>query len=210
MSQKVTKVTKEELLAKAKKPAKDAMKLHSDYRGKMQTVPKCQVRDFNDFAIYYTPGVAEPCRAIKADVSKLGELTNRWNTIAVVSDCTRVLGLGDIVIPGFFLAILLRFDAHQAGVSTSYTDVHANFPKPYFNSALISYIIGMSTTMAVMIFFNAAQPALLYLVPACLISSLGCAFLRGEVKELLAYSEEDEETKGDDSDAAEEETKKDK
>jgi len=96
MSQKVTKVTKEELLAKAKKPAKDAMKLHSDYRGKMQTVPKCQVRDFNDFAIYYTPGVAEPCRAIKADVSKLGELTNRWNTIAVVSDCTRVLGLGDI------------------------------------------------------------------------------------------------------------------
>jgi len=90
------KVTKEELLAKAKKPAEDAMKLHAFYRGKMQTVPKCQVRDVNDFAIYYTPGVAEPCRAIKADVSKFGELTNRWNTIAVVSDCTRVLGLGDI------------------------------------------------------------------------------------------------------------------
>jgi len=90
------KVTKEELLAKAKKPAEDAMKLHAFYRGKMQTVPKCQVRDFNDFAIYYTPGVAEACRAIKADVSKFAELTNRWNTIAVVSDCTRVLGLGDI------------------------------------------------------------------------------------------------------------------
>ena len=90
------KVTKEELLAKAKKPAQDAMKLHAFYRGKMQTVPKCQVRDLNDFAIYYTPGVAEPCRAIKADESKFAELTNRWNTIAVVSDCTRVLGLGDI------------------------------------------------------------------------------------------------------------------
>ena len=90
------KVTKEELLAKARKPAEDAMKLHEFYRGKMQTVPKCQVRDFNDFAIYYTPGVAEPCRAIKADVEKFGQLTNRWNTIAVVSDCTRVLGLGDI------------------------------------------------------------------------------------------------------------------
>jgi len=90
------KVTKEELLAKAKKPAQDAMKLHSFYRGKMQTMPKCQVRDFNDFAIYYTPGVAEPCRAIQANEQKLGELTNRWNTIAVVSDCTRVLGLGDI------------------------------------------------------------------------------------------------------------------
>jgi len=90
------KVTKEELLAKAKKPAEDAMKLHAFYRGKMQTVLKCQVRDINDFAIYYTPGVAEPCRAIKADESRFGELTNRWNTIAVVSDCTRVLGLGDI------------------------------------------------------------------------------------------------------------------
>jgi len=90
------KVTKEELLAKAKKPAADAMKLHADYRGKMQTMLKCQVRDLNDFAIYYTPGVAEPCRAIKADESKFHELTNRGNTIAVVSDCTRVLGLGDI------------------------------------------------------------------------------------------------------------------
>jgi len=90
------KVTKEELLAKAKKPAEDAMKLHAFYRGKMQTMPKCQVRDFNDFAIYYTPGVAEPCRAIQANEERLGELTNRWNTIAVVSDCTRVLGLGDI------------------------------------------------------------------------------------------------------------------
>jgi len=90
------KVTKEELLAKAKKPAADAMKLHADYRGKMQTMLKCEVRDLNDFAIYYTPGVAEPCRAIKADESKFHELTNRWNTIAVVSDCTRVLGLGDI------------------------------------------------------------------------------------------------------------------
>jgi len=90
------KVTKEELLAKAKKPAEDAMKLHSFYHGKMQTMPKCQVRDFNDFAIYYSPGVAEPCRAIQANEERFGELTNRWNTIAVVSDCTRVLGLGDI------------------------------------------------------------------------------------------------------------------
>jgi len=96
MSQKVTKVTKEELLAKAKKPAKDAMKLHSDYRGKMQTMLKCQLRNLDDFAIYYTPGVAEPCGAIQADEARMGELTNQWNTIAVVSDCTRVLGLGDI------------------------------------------------------------------------------------------------------------------
>jgi len=91
-----SKITKEELLAKAKKPAEDAMKLHPFYRGKMQTVPKCCIRDFTDFAIWYTPGVAEPCRAIKADREKVYELTNKWNTVAVVSDGTRVLGLGDI------------------------------------------------------------------------------------------------------------------
>ncbi len=90
------RVTKEELLAKARKPAEDAMKLHPFYRGKMQTMPKCVVRDFNDFAIWYTPGVAEPCRAIHADKEKVYEYTNKWNTVAVVSDGTRVLGLGDI------------------------------------------------------------------------------------------------------------------
>ena len=90
------KVTKEELLAKAGKPAQDAMKLHPFYRGKMQTMAKCAVRDFNDFAIWYTPGVAEPCRAIKANKERVYEYTNKWNTVAVVSDGTRVLGLGDI------------------------------------------------------------------------------------------------------------------
>ncbi len=90
------RVTKEELLAKARKPAEDAMKLHPFYRGKMQTVAKCAVRDFNDFAIWYTPGVAAPCRAIKEDKEKVYEYTNKWNTVAVVSDGTRVLGLGDI------------------------------------------------------------------------------------------------------------------
>ncbi len=90
------KVTKEELLAQAQKPGKDAMILHPFYRGKMQTVPRCCIRDFNDFAIWYSPGVAEPCKAIKADREKVYEYTNKWNTVAVVSDGTRVLGLGDI------------------------------------------------------------------------------------------------------------------
>jgi malate dehydrogenase (oxaloacetate-decarboxylating) len=54
------------------------------------------VRDFNDFAIWYTPGVAAPCRAIQADPELVYEHTNKWNTVAVVSDGTRVLGLGDI------------------------------------------------------------------------------------------------------------------
>ena len=90
------RVSKEELLAKANKPSEDAMRLHAFYRGKMQTVPRCHIRSFADFASYYSPGVAAPCRAIQADESRVNEFTGRWNTIAVVTDGTRVLGLGDI------------------------------------------------------------------------------------------------------------------
>ena len=86
----------DELLAKARKPGEVAIEYHKYYKGKMQTIPRCIIRDFNDFAIWYTPGVAEPCRAIQADKDLVYELTNKWNTIAVISDGTRVLGLGDI------------------------------------------------------------------------------------------------------------------
>jgi malate dehydrogenase (oxaloacetate-decarboxylating) len=86
----------EELLAKATKPSADAMKLHPFYKGKVETALKCTVRDFNDFAIWYTPGVAAPCKEIAADPEKVYDYTNKWNTVIVVSDGTRVLGLGDI------------------------------------------------------------------------------------------------------------------
>lgn len=90
------KPTVDELLAKAKKPALLAPPMHRFYEGKMQVIPKCAIRNTDDFAIWYTPGVAAPCREIQADPDKSFELTNRWNYVAVVSDGTRVLGLGDI------------------------------------------------------------------------------------------------------------------
>jgi malate dehydrogenase (oxaloacetate-decarboxylating) len=86
----------EELLAQAAKPSKDAMRLHPFYRGKVATALKCPVRDMSDFGIWYTPGVAAPCRAITANPELVFEYTNRANVIAIVSDGTRVLGLGDI------------------------------------------------------------------------------------------------------------------
>jgi malate dehydrogenase (oxaloacetate-decarboxylating) len=89
-------LTKEELLAKAKKPAEDALRLHPFYRGKIQIAPKCPVRGLDDFSIWYTPGVAAPCRAIQENGELAYEYTNKGNTIAIVSDGTRVLGLGDI------------------------------------------------------------------------------------------------------------------
>lgn len=89
-------VTVEELLAKAEQPSKDALCLHPYYRGKVEVTLKCRIRDFNDFAIWYTPGVAAPCREIQQDREKVYEMTNKWNFVAVVSDGSRVLGLGDI------------------------------------------------------------------------------------------------------------------
>jgi malate dehydrogenase (oxaloacetate-decarboxylating) len=88
--------SREELLAKTKKPSEDALRLHPFYRGKVQVLPKCAVRDLSDFSVWYTPGVAAPCRAIQAEPELVYEHTNKANCIAIVSDGTRVLGLGDI------------------------------------------------------------------------------------------------------------------
>ena len=90
------KVTKEKLLAKANEPKMFAMKYHPFYRGKIGIELKAPVRTYKDFAIWYTPGVAEPCLDIQKDESKAYEHTNKGNFVAVVSDGTRVLGLGNI------------------------------------------------------------------------------------------------------------------
>jgi malate dehydrogenase (oxaloacetate-decarboxylating) len=91
-----TPTTPEALLAKAQQPMADALRLHAHYRGKLQTALRCRVRDFEDFALWYSPGVAAPCRAIATDPSEAYHYTHKWNTVAIVSDGSRVLGLGNI------------------------------------------------------------------------------------------------------------------
>jgi len=93
---KETEKANEERLKKAYEPARLAMKYHPFYGGKVEVIPKCPVRDFKDFAIWYTPGVAEPCRDIQKNPEKVYSHTNKGNMIAIVTDGTRVLGLGDI------------------------------------------------------------------------------------------------------------------
>ena len=76
--------------------AEESLKLHYQWRGKLETVPKMEVKDRESLSLAYTPGVAQPCLEIQKDISKSYELTGRWNTVAVVTDGTAVLGLGDI------------------------------------------------------------------------------------------------------------------
>jgi malate dehydrogenase (oxaloacetate-decarboxylating) len=82
--------------ASGESPAAAALRLGPRYRGKLETAPKVPVRGLADFSVWYTPGVAAQSRAIQADPALVFEHTNRANLVAVVSDGTRVLGLGDI------------------------------------------------------------------------------------------------------------------
>lgn len=88
--------TLEERLAASQRPSAEALRLHPFYAGKIQTAAKCAVRSYEDFAIWYTPGVAAPCKAIEARPELVYEHTNKGNSVAIVTDGTRVLGLGDI------------------------------------------------------------------------------------------------------------------
>ena len=76
--------------------AAESLKKHYEWRGKLDTVPKMEVKNREALSLAYTPGVAQPCLEIQKDISKSYELTGRWNTVAVVTDGTAVLGLGDI------------------------------------------------------------------------------------------------------------------
>ncbi len=76
--------------------AKESLKLHYELKGKIEIAARTKANDRQSLSLAYTPGVAEPCLEIQKDVNKSYELTRRWNTVAVVTDGTAVLGLGDI------------------------------------------------------------------------------------------------------------------
>ncbi len=77
-------------------PGRISLEYHKKCEGKLQVMPKCPIRDYQDFAYWYTPGVAKPCLEIEKDHDQSFYLTNRWNSVAIVTDGSRVLGLGNI------------------------------------------------------------------------------------------------------------------
>ncbi|NMX22161.1 malate dehydrogenase [ANME-1 cluster archaeon GoMg4] len=90
------KTEEKEYLKAANKSAELALEYHSRYQGKIDIGLKAPVRSYDDFAIWYTPGVAEPSRAIQKNRARVYEYTNKGNSVAIVTDGTRVLGLGDV------------------------------------------------------------------------------------------------------------------
>lgn len=76
--------------------AEESLKCHYNWKGKIEVVPRASVSTKDELSLAYTPGVAQPCLEIQKDVNKSYELTRRWNMVAVVTDGTAVLGLGDI------------------------------------------------------------------------------------------------------------------
>jgi minor histocompatibility antigen H13 len=110
------------------------------------------------------------------------------NIISGVAKEFTMLGLGDIVIPGVMVSLCLRFDRHLTPESTT------SYSKYYFNACFLAYLLGLTTTMAVMHTFKAAQPALLYLSPACIMAPLIVATCRRQIGQLFAYSTEEAKT----------------
>nr|XP_046252838.1 minor histocompatibility antigen H13 isoform X2 [Scatophagus argus] len=107
-----------------------------------------------------------------------------------------MLGLGDIVIPGIFIALLLRFDVSLKKNS-----------RTYFYSSFLAYIFGLGLTIFVMHTFKHAQPALLYLVPACIGIPVFVALVKGELTEMFRYEESPPEEEAAKEDSSESEKK---
>jgi minor histocompatibility antigen H13 len=119
-----------------------------------------------------------------------------------------MIGLGDIVIPGIYVALMLRFDIYLYRKAKKDISKFGFKNMKYFLVTFIFYNIGIITTLCSMYFFNHAQPALLYLVPCTLISSTFTALINKDIKKLWNFNEEKLAKEEDDDDEEEEEIEK--
>lgn len=137
----------------------------------------CGLFFYDVFWVFFTPVMVSVARSFDAPIKLLfpraGELD------AEGRPRFSMLGLGDIVIPGVFVALVLRYDA-----------AHGGRPR-FFLAAAAGYVAGLAATILAMNLFEAAQPALLYLVPAILTATFGTAFVAGEARALFTWHEQE-------------------
>lgn len=126
---------------------------------------------YDIFWVFCTPVMVNVAKNFEAPI-KLLFPREAFKSMTGTKPNFAMLGLGDIVIPGMFVALMLR------------CDVEKNFKSNYFQSVFWGYVGGLGTTILVMNYFKAAQPALLYIVPAILLTVAGHAALRGELKQV--------------------------
>ncbi|ETW58548.1 hypothetical protein PFMC_05646 [Plasmodium falciparum CAMP/Malaysia] len=109
-----------------------------------------------------------------------------------------MLGLGDIIIPGILMSLCLRFDyylfknnIHKGNLKKMFNDIsiHESFKKYYFYTIIIFYELGLVVTYCMLFYFEHPQPALLYLVPACILAILACSICKREFKLMIKYQE---------------------
>ncbi|WVR03703.1 hypothetical protein IAU60_000698 [Kwoniella sp. DSM 27419] len=150
---------------------------------------------YDIFWVFATPVMVTVARGIDAPIKILSPKSSPFGSPKDFA----MLGLGDIVVPGLVIALCLRYDLSRYARAHPKEDVTARtgFGKAYFYAGIVSYVVGLGTTMMVMHVFKAAQPALLYLSPACTIGPVLLAALRGELKDLWTWTDGSAE-KGDD------------
>jgi minor histocompatibility antigen H13 len=125
---------------------------------------------YDIFWVFFTPVMVSVAKSFDAPIKLLFPASNSARPFSM-------LGLGDIVIPGNFVALALRFDVSRGK------------QPQYFKSAFLGYTVGLALTIVVMNWFQAAQPALLYIVPAVIGFLAAHCIWNGEVKQLLAFDE---------------------
>lgn len=147
---------------------------------------------YDVYMVFYTPMMVEVATKLQGPIKLL--FPRGMVDPITAKPLFGLLGLGDIVLPGIVIAMLLRADALRAimrgAVSLKARVIAGDFAQPIFLTTLLAYAVGLAVTVIVMVFFDTAQPALLYLVPATLISSFGTALVRGEIGFLFAYKDD--------------------
>ncbi|CAG8473059.1 10630_t:CDS:2 [Acaulospora colombiana] len=141
----------------------------------------------------------QPDEALQFTMLGLGDIVipGRFLSLNIDSNTENVGLMGTISRLGIYVALCLRFDHSNYLKNNPNARRHSRFPTPYFNNCFAAYILGLATTIIVMHTFKAAQPALLYLSPACILSVLITGILKNQLKEVFGYSAESADKKDD-------------